>query len=81
MVAATALKPSAPKQLPSPNSDFYQFAETLSADELATLKRVRAVQPASHRLYVRLLRAYTDLTRVPSCLATNIGAFRKIALT
>jgi alkylation response protein AidB-like acyl-CoA dehydrogenase len=42
MVTATALKSSAPKQLPLPNSDFYHFAETLSADELAVLKRVRA---------------------------------------
>src|SRR5262245_30274152 len=42
MATATALKPSAPKKLPTPNSDFYQFAETLSADELAILKRVRA---------------------------------------
>ena len=29
------------KSLPAPNSDFYQIAETLSADELATLKKVR----------------------------------------
>jgi alkylation response protein AidB-like acyl-CoA dehydrogenase len=42
MATATAHKPSAPKQLPPPNSDFYQFAETLGADELAVLKKVRA---------------------------------------
>jgi alkylation response protein AidB-like acyl-CoA dehydrogenase len=42
MATATALKPSTPKQLPPPNSDFYQFAETLGADELAILKNVRA---------------------------------------
>jgi alkylation response protein AidB-like acyl-CoA dehydrogenase len=42
MATATALRSSVPKQLPPPNSDFYQFAETLSADELAILKRVRA---------------------------------------
>jgi glutaryl-CoA dehydrogenase len=42
MATATTLKPSASKQLPPPNSDFYQFAETLGADELAILKRVRA---------------------------------------
>src|SRR5262245_8377268 len=35
-----------PKPLPAPNSDFYQFAETLSADELAILKRVRAFMEA-----------------------------------
>ena len=42
MATASALKPSVPKQLPPPNSDFYQFVETLGADELATVKRVRA---------------------------------------
>ena len=42
MATAAALKPSVPKQLPPPNSDFYQFVETLGADELATVKRVRA---------------------------------------
>src|SRR5262249_21995254 len=31
-----------PKPLPAPNSDFYHLAETLSADELAVLKKVRA---------------------------------------
>ena len=31
-----------PKPLPAPNSDFYQFAETLSAEELAIVKKVRA---------------------------------------
>jgi alkylation response protein AidB-like acyl-CoA dehydrogenase len=31
-----------PKPLPAPNSDFYELYETLNADELAILKRVRA---------------------------------------
>src|SRR3954462_9856357 len=31
-----------PKPLPAPNSDFYQLAETLPAEELAVLKQVRA---------------------------------------
>jgi alkylation response protein AidB-like acyl-CoA dehydrogenase len=31
-----------PKPLPAPNSDFYEFAETLPAEELAVLKQVRA---------------------------------------
>jgi glutaryl-CoA dehydrogenase len=31
-----------PKARPAPNSDFYDVYETLSADELATVKRVRA---------------------------------------
>ena len=30
------------KPLPSPNSDFYQFADTLSAEEQAIVKKVRA---------------------------------------
>src|SRR5499427_5277954 len=38
---ATARKPSSPKPLPPPNSDFYQLAETLNADELAVFKKVR----------------------------------------
>jgi len=42
MTTTTVLKPSKPKQLPPPNSDFYQFGESLSADEQAILKRVRA---------------------------------------
>src|SRR5215467_11760910 len=42
MATAPALRPSGPKQLPPPNSDFYQFAATLGTDELAILKRVRA---------------------------------------
>src|SRR5882724_1213477 len=37
---ATIKKP--PKQLPAPNSDFYDLYETLNAEELATVKRVRA---------------------------------------
>src|SRR5215813_3872935 len=44
MPTATATqtrKTGQPKPLPQPNSDFYQFAETLRADELAMLKRVR----------------------------------------
>src|SRR5258708_28070609 len=35
-----------PKQLPPPNSDFYELYETLNADELATVKRVRAFMEA-----------------------------------
>src|SRR5262245_7436788 len=43
MATATAGKEvRQPKPLPAPNSDFYHFAETLSANELAILKKVRA---------------------------------------
>jgi glutaryl-CoA dehydrogenase len=38
---ATALRVSTQKQLPAANSDFYQIADTLSADESAVLKKVR----------------------------------------
>jgi glutaryl-CoA dehydrogenase len=72
MATATPLKPSAPKQLPPPNSDFYQFAETLGADELAILKRVRAfmetkVAPIINKYWVEdafpfeLLPAFKEL--------------------
>jgi alkylation response protein AidB-like acyl-CoA dehydrogenase len=35
-------KGAAPKALPAPNSDFYQLAKTLNAEEQALLKQVRA---------------------------------------
>src|SRR6202453_4660234 len=35
-----------PKPLPAPNSDFYEVYETLSAEELATVKRVRTFMEA-----------------------------------
>ena len=38
---AGAVTKKAPKQLPLPNSDFYELAETLDAEELAVLKQVR----------------------------------------
>jgi alkylation response protein AidB-like acyl-CoA dehydrogenase len=41
MATATALKPSVPKQLPPPNSDFYQFADLLTAEERSVLRKVR----------------------------------------
>src|SRR3981189_1638138 len=42
IAGATAPMKKAPKQLPPPNSDFYEFAETLNAEELAVLNQVRA---------------------------------------
>ena len=41
MATATALK-HAPKQLPPPNADFFQFAETLGNEERVIVKKVRA---------------------------------------
>ncbi|HUN95402.1 MAG TPA: acyl-CoA dehydrogenase family protein [Bradyrhizobium sp.] len=42
--ASASTKPA--KQLPAPNSDFYEVYETLNPDELATVKRVRAFMEA-----------------------------------
>ena len=43
MATATAPKAkAAPKQLPLPNADFFQFAETLGDEERAIVKKVRA---------------------------------------
>src|ERR1700753_1355182 len=39
---ATSFAPNKRKPLPAPNSDFYELYETLNAEELATVKRVRA---------------------------------------
>src|ERR1700680_2721316 len=44
--AAAKSEKKAPKQLPAPNSDFYDLYETLNAEELATVKRVRAFMEA-----------------------------------
>jgi len=45
--APVAAKPAKqPKPLPAPNSDFYEVYETLSAEELATVKKVRAFMEA-----------------------------------
>src|SRR5262245_19571959 len=40
--AATKAGIKAPKPLPAPNSDSYKFAESLPAEELAIVKKVRA---------------------------------------
>jgi alkylation response protein AidB-like acyl-CoA dehydrogenase len=64
--------PQQTKPLPAPNSDFYQLTETLSADELAVLKRVRAfmetkVAPIINKYWVEdsfpfeLLPAFKEL--------------------
>jgi len=39
---AASFAPNKLKQLPAPNTDFYEVYETLSAEELAIVKRVRA---------------------------------------
>src|SRR5579863_4112006 len=44
--ASAASRAAGPKPLPPPNSDFYEVYETLSANELAIVKRVRAFMEA-----------------------------------
>jgi len=56
MATAAALKPSVPKQLPQPNSDFYQLADALTVEEKAIVKKVRTymetkVQPIINRYW------------------------------
>src|SRR5437660_570836 len=56
MATATALKPSVPKQLPQPNSDFYQLADALTVEEKAIVKKVRSymetkVQPIINKYW------------------------------
>ena len=65
-------KATPPKPLPAPNSDFYELAETLPAEELALLKQVRAfmetkVAPIINKYWVEdsfpfeLLPAFKEL--------------------
>src|SRR6202795_4132937 len=55
--ASIARKPSGqPKKLPPPNSDFYQLADVLTADEKAIVKKVRTymetkVQPIINKYW------------------------------
>ena len=56
MATATAIKPSIPKQLPPPNSDFYQLADVLTAEEKAIVNSVRTfmetkVQPIINKYW------------------------------
>src|SRR5258708_6383054 len=53
--AATSFK-KAPKQLPAPNSDFYQLVDVLTAEERAIVKKVRTymetkVQPIINKYW------------------------------
>src|SRR5262245_11508569 len=71
-VAVAAPAKKAPRQLPAPNSDFFQFAEMLSDEERAIVKKVRAymetkVQPIINKYWVEdafpfeLLPSYKEL--------------------
>ena len=52
-IATAARKTDAPKPVPVPNGDFYQFADVLAADEQAIVKKVRTYhgdqRPADHQ--------------------------------
>src|SRR5260370_14184564 len=55
-VAAIATAKNARKQLPTPNSDFYQLVDVLNVDELTLVKNVRAymetkVQPIINKYW------------------------------
>src|SRR5882672_3524402 len=55
-VAAAAAVKKVPKQLPPPNSDFYQLADVLTAEEKAIVKKVRTymetkVQPIINKYW------------------------------
>jgi alkylation response protein AidB-like acyl-CoA dehydrogenase len=47
VAAATARARQESKQLPAPNSDFYQLVDVLTAEELAIVKKVRAYMEAN----------------------------------
>src|SRR6202047_5601148 len=54
--AAAKSEKKAPKQLPAPNSDFYQLADVLTAEEKAIVKKVRTymetnVQPIINKYW------------------------------
>src|ERR1700688_3025815 len=56
VTAASAPVKKAPKPLPAPNSDFYQLADVLTAEESAIVKKVRAymetkVQPIINKYW------------------------------
>ena len=59
------------KPIPSPNSDFYQHAETLNSEELALLKQVRAfmeekVAPVIDKYWAEYAFPFELLPVVPS---------------
>ena len=77
MAHGTALKPSAPRRLPPPNSDFYQFAQTLSAGEQAILKKARAfMETKVAPIVAKLLRESCWAATGPSS-TTALPAFSR----
>jgi hypothetical protein len=58
VAGSVASAKKAPKQLPTPNSDFYELSDLLTAEEKAIVKKVRAymetkVQPIINKILVR----------------------------
>ena len=77
MTTATALKPSAPKQLPPPNSDFYQFADLLTAEERSVLHKVRPVRVFMESKVAPIITKYWTEDAFPFEL---LPAFRELNL-
>jgi hypothetical protein len=66
-----------PKPLPAPNSDFYLLAGTLSDEEQAVLKQVRAfmeskVAPITTNLLVWMAGTLTKSSRQRACQQPSI---------
>ena len=85
MATATALKPS--KQLPPPNSDFYQFADLLTAEERAIVRKVRTFMESGIEGYgcaggSQLLAGLVvmEMARVDCSIATFFGVQNGLAM-
>ena len=72
---ASPPKDKLPKQLPPPNSDFYELVETLPADDLAVVKQVRAHGNQSRTHYQQVL----DRGFLPNHIKTVRQEFRRPA--
>ena len=82
LAAAASVKKS-PKQLPAPNSDFYQLADVLTAEEKAIVKKVRTYMET--RVAPVINKYWSDdafpFELLPSFKELQLGGFghRKIA--
>src|ERR1700738_1248721 len=89
--AAAKSEKKAPKQLPAPNSDFYQLVDVLTADEAAVVKKVRTymetrVQPIINKYWsddafpFELLPSFKELHRVDASFCTFFGVHSGLAM-
>src|SRR6202023_2988992 len=88
--AAAKSEKKAPKQLPPPNSDFYQLADVLTVEEKAIVKKVRTymetmVQPIINKYWsddafpFQLLPSFMELARVDASFCTSFGVQSGVA--